>query len=96
MAKLSARGRTEVMRFSKETEGDGLDLIKRKTTIAIMSDGNILKKFTTWWKNIYHNNGMERRDGGWSVSGKFKKGLDLPMSTNKYYEQYEKIGYVKE
>ena len=96
MAKLSARGRTEILRFSKETEGDGQDLIKRKTTIAIMSDRNILKKSTTWWKNIYRANGTERKDGGWTVSGKFKKELDLTMAANSFFEKYEKIGYVKE
>jgi len=54
MAKLSARGRTEVARVARERiiapeSGNSNPVIWRRTTLALMSDRNVLEKNDVRW-----------------------------------------------
>lgn len=65
MAKLSARGRTELYRVAKQLEGT--------TTIhkrALMSDNVILASYS-----FLEYDGRHRRSSGWHVHGKLKTGV---------------------
>lgn len=97
MAKLSAKGRKEIIRFSKEhTVKDDSHCISGKTVFAIMDDRTILKKRISVWKDQYSKSGTKRLDEGWKVEGRFKKDIDLNESAQKYFKLYEEIGYTKE
>lgn len=78
MAKLSARGRTEIVRIVKETEGDDLrdssrknGVIWQRATLVLMSDNVVLQKvdlrYTTKheWERSYV-------PGTWRKRGKLK------------------------
>ena len=54
MAKLSARGRTELCRYQKESELQpkaSYDPIRERMTFAFMSDGHLLWQSKTWWSD---------------------------------------------
>lgn len=74
MAKLGARGRTEVFRASKETPGgsDGnLDIERTRNEVAFMSDRTILAKTTVYYKAGGSHN------WGWKVVGRLKREVSL-------------------
>lgn len=66
MAKLGARGRTEVARYERMV-GTGQD--RYRLTYALMSDGSVLKK-AQWF-----NDDGTIRPGQWRQWGKIKPGL---------------------
>jgi hypothetical protein len=88
MAKLSARGRKEVVRMKYIRAGiDGI------SELALMSDGTVLTKLT--WK---YEGKIEST--GWKVRGKIKGWRDMTFNeaveaSRKWIEHQEKAGYVK-
>ena len=77
MAKLSARGRTEIFRMEKEDNAPKSDLITyERSTIALMSDGNILQKRDVIFPAGPYDNGKDKRHTyNWTVKGKIKLGV---------------------
>lgn len=69
MAKLSARGRTVLAGFTKQTRpddtNDGLGFRNFITTKRFMSDGVILAKQTAYWKDT-----GKQHSWGWKVHAK--------------------------
>lgn len=66
MAKLTARGRTEVWRVERTTDSSTGGTLR--VTLALMSDGNILKKMTSFTQQ-----GKVAHSWGWTVWRKLKK-----------------------
>jgi hypothetical protein len=81
MAKLSARGRKELLRIERERDvpairQDGTESLTtwERTTRVVMSDGKVLEKFDVRFKpDNYRPNG-EFYSYGWKVAGKAKPG----------------------
>lgn len=98
MAKLHARGRREIIRFSKTIENPNAYCVKNKHTIAVMDDGKVLEKTTRWCKYEYSLNGkgIERRDGDWSIKSVIKSKGDLIYLADHFFENYKNQGYEKE
>jgi hypothetical protein len=101
MAKLSARGRSEVARFSKSVERDCSHLMTQpeldasgpgphKDTVthtrALMSDGKVLEKMKISCTRNRNNSYP------WTVRGKIKQG----HSPDQWIEGYAKSGWRKE
>lgn len=75
MAKLSARGRTEVKRLRRVREEEDAT---RTTDLVLMSDGNILKQSKAKYKD-----GRSSYNSGYNVFAKLKKGADPKEWGNK-------------
>jgi hypothetical protein len=72
MAKLSARGRSEVARFTKERDIEGDELVTwRRKERALMSDGTVLEKLTVRFKASTYS-AAYLHNYGWKVRGKLK------------------------
>ena len=67
MAKLSARGRTELLRVSKEGEGRSEVTDWHRITRAYMSDGTILEKIDVHFKPDKYTPKGKKHSYGWSV-----------------------------
>lgn len=93
MAKLSARGRTEIHRVKKEmaVKPDD-DVSYRKQTVCLMSDGTVLEKMTVRFKPIMSFDDPKGRlhDWGFKVKGKIKAGVTAEAWLAKYLAS----GYV--
>lgn len=93
MAKLGARGRTEVYRVEKEIalteESKARGVIKTVLKRALMSDNKILENQVTWFTYEYHPSGQRRNDYGWVVKGTLKK----EATPAQWLEQQLKNGY---
>lgn len=77
MAKLSARGRTEVVRVAREHDPKLFENSLcdwERVTLALMSDGNVLKKLDVRFRADGTARSGERYSYGWKVLGKFKGG----------------------
>jgi hypothetical protein len=87
MAKLSARGRIELLRLSKEEDLPNVvaGVVWRRWTRAYMSDGNILEKYDVRTTEKFHSY-------GWKRKMKQIKGLSLQTIA----KDYEKNGWVIE
>lgn len=86
MAKLSARGRKEIVRLEKTVrviEGDGTTIIRR-WTLALMDDQNILEKL-----DVTRNG--DKMTFGWKVKSKLKP----EATTDQFTAAYEKAGWVR-
>jgi hypothetical protein len=93
MAKLKARGRQEIVRLTKEMDLPNDDMLSHaKIQVALMSDGNILKRRVVTWRDRgpYSNQGTH--DYGWKVAGKIKAGL----TPENFVEIYGRSGYAPE
>lgn len=90
MAKLSARGRKELARLSKESIPTDPDSLTnwRKHTYAFMSDRTILQKTDVRFKH-----GDERHSYGWTVWTKVK---DLEGALERTIERLIAAGYTRE
>lgn len=78
MAKLSARGRTELLRMEKTYPSEVGNM---RATITLMSDGVALIK-----KTFISPEGKVGHSGGWKVHGRLKKGStveDIKASLEK-------------
>lgn len=95
MAKLTARGRTEIVRFSKVTYGreNDPDVIKEKESYAIMSDRKILRKRTVTCKDQYSPKGKRDMIFNWTIYGTIKKEVDLNEMVEKYKRFFASKGY---
>lgn len=88
MAKLSARGRTELARVSIEKETPDSALVSwEKTTVTLMSDGSIMEK-----RDVKFRSDNRRHSYGWSVLGKAKAGL----TPRQFADIYAKRGFEVE
>jgi len=99
MAKLSARGRTELARLSKVREGtetytDGKESGHdwSKTTVVLMSDRTILRKYEIRFKADGTFLAGKKQSYGWKNLGKAKPTL----SVQQFIEAYLKVGYAIE
>jgi hypothetical protein len=92
MAKLSARGRTEVARFSKEEKvtDPSRSTDWERTTYALMSDGHLLKK---WDVNFKSSNILPggKHSYGWKDQGK-----KAHLTADKLREVLLAKGYTEE
>ena len=70
MAKLGARGRTEVMRLVRKLS-DLEDTFNRKQYFVLMSDRTVLKKITYDVKDSYSDK-IRHESGHYTVHGKIK------------------------
>jgi len=85
MAKLSARGRTELARVEKTVYPTPPDLVtERRYTTAYMSDGTLLQKCDV----IFRSDG-KRHSYGWIVRGKVDPGLTV----EQWLELRARLGY---
>jgi hypothetical protein len=88
MAKLSAHGRTELARLTKEGSGKSQysgGPVWKRVTLAIMSDLNILKKVDCKWED------GRSHSYGWKLYRKIKAGTTV----DKVVDVFTKIGYNK-
>jgi len=92
MAKLKARGRQELVRLVKERDlPDNDSFSHEKAQVALMSDGNVLKRRVLRWRDPgYHSE--KTHDYGWKVEGKIKAGL----APEDFIAIYQKSGYAPE
>lgn len=78
MAKLSARGRTEIFRLIRHLPDDK-DATNNKQFLVLMSDRNILFKRTHDWKpdspGASSFGGSNHWSSGWTRYAKMKKGV---------------------
>lgn len=79
MAKLSARGRTEVVRIVRETEGEAireslrkLRIVRQRATLVLMSDRAVLQKVDTWYQPSGEVWDKPYVPGTWRKRGKLK------------------------
>ena len=87
MAKLSARGRTELARIvRKETIPDGNTTKERRTTLALMSDRTILEKF-----DVTYPDGM-KNSFSWKVRTRKVK---ADVTPEQFIETFAKHGFVR-
>jgi len=86
MAKLSAYGRKEVVRFTKVWNGDDLSK-KTRTTRAVMSDGIMLEKVQ------WYNDDGTIRPATWRKRGKIAVGM-TPRDLIREYGQYNYVAKV--
>ncbi len=95
MAKLNARGRTELVRLSKVREDPTNDLTNwNRTTVALFSDRTILKKL-----DVRFTSDGRRHSYGWKKYGKMKEpgvGEHPEAPMQKFIEAFEKVGYTRE
>lgn len=87
MAKLSARGRTEIWRAKKEGRPESSDLHWQRTSVALTSDGIILQKI-----DIRSTSIADIDHGQWKVLGKIKP----DMTAERALEIYAKKGFSVE
>ncbi len=87
MAKLTARGRTELARLSiVEVPNDSTITRERTRMVALMSDGNVLEKI-----DVVFVDG-KKHSYGWKVKVAAKK---LDLSCGEFTAAYEAKGYVR-
>jgi hypothetical protein len=88
MAKLKARGRQEIARLVKENDlPEDRSFSHEKKQVALMSDGNVLKRRVLRWRDEH-----APHDYGWKVAGKIKAGL----TPEDFIAAYLKTGYALE
>ncbi len=93
MAKLSARGRSEVVRLEKERVFTPVDddvvsssfIDWERVTVALMSDGVILKK-----RDIRFRSDGRVYNYGWKSFGRFKDTV-----SERFTSAFEKVGYKR-
>lgn len=92
MAKLSARGRTEVARWTREDDSPKSDLVSwRRSTLALMSDGVLLEK-----DDVVFKPEGRRHSYGWKVArGAFHGPRDSKLTADLVEAWAEKRGYQR-
>jgi hypothetical protein len=78
MAKLRARGRTEVLRGSRETPGEG-EGVSQRTEYRLMSDGVILVNHS-WNRRNDSTQRMQTESTGWKVCGRSSRADALAVT----------------
>lgn len=85
MAKLSARGRKEIARVSRESiVSDSVFVTWRRVTRALMSDNTILEKLDVRFAPTQYHPDGELHSYGWKVAGKLKADIDPAKLLEKY------------
>ena len=79
MAKLSARGRTELIRITfPKRETDSEYTMFEQFHYALMSDRRILRREVVWFKPGPYDHGKpQRHDYGWKQWKRYKPNVDL-------------------
>lgn len=78
MAKLSANGRVEVARWMYDTDTPDSDSTTwNRTTLALMSDGNLLQKYDCRFKPDTFSPDGRYHSYGWKKYRRMKKDADL-------------------
>lgn len=85
MAKLSARNRTELVRFEHESNGSSTLTDWSRTTIALMSDGKVLKKY-----DVRFLPDGRKHSYGWKVAGRTTKSAE-EFSTHYLAKGWKKL-----
>lgn len=85
MAKLSARGRTELARVRKTCD-------KYKRTLALMSDGKVLSKLQAFMAATPYTP-AHWHDYGWTVKAKIKDGVTVEQFVAAHVN--ERAGFVE-
>jgi len=87
MAKLGARGRKELVRMVLETEVNDPSRLSdwERTTVALMSDGQVLRKLDVRFKSD-----GQKHSYGWTVYRKAKG-----VTVEKFVKLYEAVGFKK-
>jgi hypothetical protein len=89
MAKLSARGRKELVRVSRTltlSPEESSVTLERRTTLALMDDRTVLEKLDV----VFRSDGA-KHSYGWKVRGKAKEGVTV----DAFLKAYEKAGYAQ-
>ena len=90
MAKLSARGRKELVRATKVIETPDSDLtVKRQVSYAVMSDRRILKREVCWFRNEYAG----RHDYSWKEWKRYKVDVDLQSKAKHFAKDLAEKGW---
>lgn len=86
MAKLNARGRTEVLRvFKEENLSDNeLGITWRRWTRAYMSDNNVLEKYDVRFKPSQYDPKGKFHSYGWKRKEKLFNGTRIDDIIHKY------------
>lgn len=91
MAKLKARGRTEIWKVAKEGPTPNSDLIIwEKSEVTLMSEGSLLERRVVRFKPDKYDLKGRLHDYGWKVKGKMKPTL----TPSQALEIYQKRGYA--
>ncbi len=89
MAKLTARGRKELIRLTQEEETpNDPNTIKRRTTVALMDDGKVLRKYDVIFRATTYSR-EERHSYGWKQRGSIRVGATI----QQFLEWYTMNGY---
>ena len=90
MAKLSARGRRELLRVERErSTPDGELTIWERTTLAVMSDGGVLSKLDVRFRPDAYEPGGRLHSYGWKRKGKLAAG----KTVETFRQAYERAGW---
>lgn len=92
MAKLSARGRRELVRMEKEDNGDDEFCDWRRKTISFMTDGRILQKYDVRFKATEYSK-ARKHSYGWKEYLKLKKDVDLYEAFSNLIKKFEAKGW---
>ena len=96
MARLSSRGRNELVRLERETDvldpDDSTDW--RRETVAFMSDGKIMRKLDVRFKATAYSP-ARKHSYGWKVTSKLKAGLIPEEMVDKFVQKHEAAGYTR-
>jgi hypothetical protein len=93
MAKLSARGRRELVRMVHETDKPKSDQTTwERRTYCLMSDGHLLRKDDVRFKPGPYDAGPYLHSWGWKDQGKAKPG----MTADQFQSICEAKGYRRE
>ncbi len=98
MAKLKARGRTELFRIEREKEFSPeeratrkFDTVWEKLVRALMSDGNLLERRSAKWPDPHEPGGLRKYDWEWRKVGTLKAGGDPKRLLDTYVAQGWKV-----
>lgn len=99
MAKLKAKGRTEILRVYKETETpDGELTTWSRKTRAYMTDGTVLEKTDVLFRPASYDPKPRRHSYGWTVRAKVKVGPteSLLEVVRRTMDKYREHGWTVE
>jgi hypothetical protein len=100
MAKLKARGRTELFRVERERTftpeqvaankaAGRSETLWERSVKTLMSDGTVMEKRSAKWPDEYGPGGVRKYDWEWKITGKLKAGGD----PKNLLDQYVAKGY---
>ena len=93
MAKLSARGRTELARVEVRDDSPDVDVEWRRTTRALMSDACVLEKLDVHFRATGLS-GAHTHSYGWKVRARYTKKLD-GAAVGSWVAKYEAAGWQR-